>query len=246
MNRFIQNPNFPNAPVRRAAIGQRYSGLFEKPLSKLGVELFALAPCISLPEPVRSHADLQLHHLGGADFLFSSNGSIPEWMTELGLNVGRICEPGSHINHDAALCALRIGGLCFHNRNHTHVKLRQALDTIGVPIIHVRQAYARCTVCVVTATAAITADAGLYKALIRHGIETLLIDSGFIDLPGYDYGFIGGASFLLSNNLLAFAGSLDKHPNGREIRNFAFRHQVDTIDLTSDTLADIGTIVPIE
>ena len=108
-----------------------------------------------------------------------------------------------------------------------------------------RQGYSRCSVCVVNDNAIITADEGICRSAKAHGIDVLKIRPGYIDLPGFDYGFIGGASFKLSDTKLAFTGGLDKHPDAERIIEFASLHNIDIVYITDKPAFDIGGAIPI-
>ena len=99
--------------------------------------------------------------------------------------------------------------------------------------------------CVVNANAVITADHGIANALRTHDVEVLEITPGAISLPGYDYGFIGGSSFLLSPDRLAFTGTLAHHPDFRKITDFLKDHHIEPVYLTEEPIFDIGTAIPI-
>lgn len=92
--------------------------------------------------------------------------------------------------------------------------------------VNVRQGYARCSVLKLTETAAITADRSIAAALVHCGCEVLLIRPGHIRLDGYDYGFIGGASFPLPDGAVCFFGDLSTHPDAQAISDFAARQGV--------------------
>ena len=73
----------------------------------------------------------------------------------------------------------------------------------------------------------------------------LKIQKGFISLPGYDYGFIGGCCGKLSKNILAFTGKIESHPDYNNIKDFCRNYNVNVLSLTNDDLLDIGGILPI-
>lgn len=45
---------------------------------------------------------------------------------------------------------------------------------------------------------------GIYKTLIKENFDVLLIPFGDIELPGLNYGFIGGVGGMISSNSMAF------------------------------------------
>ena len=68
--------------------------------------------------------------------------------------------------------------------------------------------------------AIITADYPMYRILSINGIDVLLVSPGYIDLKGYSYGFMGGATGNLSEDVVLFSGNFDTHPDKNKIFNF--------------------------
>jgi hypothetical protein len=112
--------------------------------------------------------------------------------------------------------------------------------------VPVKQGYTKCSTCVVGENAIITADASIANAALANSVETLLIRSGHIALPGFDYGFIGGAAGLIDNSLLAVCGKLASHPDSGAIRAFCTARCVNIVELADRPLIDIGGIVTLE
>lgn len=105
--------------------------------------------------------------------------------------------------------------------------------------VNIRQGYARCSVVKLTESAAITADRSIAAALTKAGADVLLIRAGHIRLDGYDYGFIGGASFPLPDGSIGFFGDLSAHPDCEAMTAFAARQGIALRSLSS-TLTDFG------
>ena len=97
----------------------------------------------------------------------------------------------------------------------------------------------------VDANHAITADRGLERALKAKGFEVLLIRPGFIELPGYDTGFVGGCSGKLAPDKMAFTGELSSHPDGELIRAFLKSQGISAVELRKGPLLDVGGILPL-
>jgi hypothetical protein len=89
----------------------------------------------------------------------------------------------------------------------------------------------------------ITSDEGIFRTLSGQGFDILLIRPGHIRLPGMDYGFIGGATGLISKHEMVVAGSLNLHPDGVRIEEFLADRGVSLVNLSEEPAMDIGTII---
>ena len=123
----------------------------------------------------------------------------------------------------------------------------EAARRMGLELIPVKQGYAKCSLCIVSENAVITADEGLAYTLCRAGLDVLKIIPGCIRLPGYGYGFIGGCCGKLDAATMAFAGDPLTHPDGKKILSFMERHGVKPRNLLGqgEKLIDIGSILPV-
>ena len=111
-------------------------------------------------------------------------------------------------------------------------------------IIDVAQGYVSCSLCRAGENAVITDDPSIADALERDGkIQVLKIEKGDILLPGYGYGFIGGASGWIGDTLYFF-GDIQTHRDGEKIREFLERRGIHyECLLPSRKLIDIGSII---
>ena len=112
----------------------------------------------------------------------------------------------------------------------------------GFDRIAISQGYARCSTCIVSENALITADSSIENAARALGYDVLKIHPGFFRLPGFDYGFIGGSSFLLDGKLY-FTGSINYHVDEDSILRFLISHNTAPVFLSSDLAEDIGTAI---
>ncbi len=115
-----------------------------------------------------------------------------------------------------------------------------ARDHLCGAIIPVNQGYTKCSVCVVSENSIITSDDLIAARAADAGMDVLQIEPGHIELNGFEYGFIGGASFLIENKTIAFTGSLDQHPDKSAILSFLSKHNVEPVFLTDSMIFDIG------
>ncbi len=157
---------------------------------------------------------------------------------------GKPSELGQTYPQDIRYCAAGISDRLVCNTAHTSPELLQAASKAGLTPLHVRQGYAKCSLATVTETAAITADVGIYKAIRREApeIDILLIRPGFVKLSGFPYGFIGGASGRVGDEMI-FSGNLAAHPDFEEIRCFVEEHGVRLKYFAEYELTDIGSII---
>lgn len=122
-------------------------------------------------------------------------------------------------------------------------------------LVDVPQGYTRCCLLPVDDSSFITSDAGIAKALMAAGADVLLIEKGHIDLPGFDYGFIGGCAGHImipvtdsdaASDLaptIIFNGDLSAHPNFEKIAAFIHERNIDTVYFEDLPLTDIGSIL---
>jgi hypothetical protein len=80
----------------------------------------------------------------------------------------------------------------------------------------------------------------------RYGIECLLIKPGGIELKGLNYGFIGGASGLLSKKQIAFTGGLESLEDICKLRSFLYEKKFEIKILDKVRLTDYGSIIPLK
>lgn len=113
----------------------------------------------------------------------------------------------------------------------------------GRTLIDVKQGYAGCSTCFLSDSAVITEDEGIARALAAYGADVLIISKGDIFLSEKHYGFFGGASGMLTKDLLAVTGSLKHHRDGEKIKAFAEKHSVRIKELSDGKITDIGGII---
>ncbi len=133
----------------------------------------------------------------------------------------------------------------FSRTDCTDKVVKKCLKEQKKPLIFVPQGYSRCSA-LAFGNSVITADPTLCRAGKDADLAVLSISPGHIRLPGYDYGFIGGASGLLEEKTVCFFGDLNAHPDGEKIRRFIEMQGFSFLDIPGKPLTDIGTILCIE
>ena len=114
---------------------------------------------------------------------------------------------------------------------------RQGLSPVIVP-----QGYVKCNLAVLDPNHIITEDDGIAKVLSSvEDIECLHIKAGEVALPGFKYGFIGGACGVIGNTVF-FSGDLSSHSSFTKIMDFCSSCGLETKWFSSYPLTDIGSV----
>jgi hypothetical protein len=244
---YFKEPNLPDRMAKGVLVDYRTPKKIIAALNEWGIETKLTCKEQSLYISVCGHPDMMIHHL--SDKVFTCTENAASYYKNLMPNTQIL--PGTSVldrNYpfDIAYNVARIGSYAFHLCNgYTEPVIQEYYDKIGVNFIPVKQGYSKCSVCIVTKKAIITADGGIERAAKQYGFDVLLIHEGLISLPGLSHGFIGGASGLISPDKLAFAGQIKTHIDYPQIKKFCCKHGVEVVSLSDEPLIDIGSIVPL-
>lgn len=209
-------------------------------LEDLGYEVEPFGPIDNVQEPLRYHPDMVFCRL-------NRNTVFRGDQTRLSPNY-----PGDIIYN-----ACSTGKFFIHNLKYTAPDLLAAADRLGLIKVNVSQGYSKCSICVVSENAVITYDRGIARTAQAAGIDVLEIEPGYVELPGYNTGFIGGAGGLVQgpgtkigpavsrtpHPILVFNGDLSAHPDHRAIVDFAEEKGVEVKFFADWKLTDIGSII---
>lgn len=245
MSAFLQNPRLPQKPVSLGLISGEYPWL-KQALKKWNIKTLATEEEKRLPDPVRFHPDLQVCPFPSKQMFALKQNKLGKELCDLGFTVLETHkEPGKQYPQDVLCGGFWWGSYLVGNPKGIDPLIQKTAIQQGQMLLPVRQGYGACSVALVNQRCAITADKGLEQALTKNGFEVLLIRPGFILLPGYDTGFIGGCCGKLAPDLLAFTGELSLHPDGDRIRGFLKQHGVTPVELRQGPLIDVGGILPL-
>ena len=114
----------------------------------------------------------------------------------------------------------------------------------NIKIINVNQGYCKCSICLINQNSIITEDQSICNAL-KDKFDVLKINSGYVQLKGYNYGFFGGCTGLIDKNTLAINGEIKYHKDKDEMISFLKERNVQLVELKSGYLEDIGSIIPL-
>lgn len=240
----VKIPNLPENRVSRVLVSG-YKPRIITELKKYGINTMTFGQLESISGSEGHHADMSFCHTGGNDIFLSCNASegIKQELISAGFVLHETEEPASAARPLLNICI--VGRKVLANTRLADKSLLGFLTKNGHTIIHTNQGYTKCSSAVIGHNALITSDEGIYKACFENDIDVLKISSGYIELDGYKYGFIGGCCGFISHNTLAFSGNIELHPDFENMRSFAKNHNTELVSLSDEPLYDIGGILPI-
>lgn len=244
--RYIKNPNLPDEKVNTVLISPDCPDNILQELAKNQINCIKTARNRALKDVTSGHPDMSVLHLGENQFVCDKN-AYPYYKAKLTGAQINILEEKMQPRYpkDAALNIGILGKFAFFNPKSINEQIFEMLNDANFTSILVNQGYTKCNIVTVAHNAIITEDISIYNAAKQSGIDTLLIQSGNITLPGYRHGFIGGACGKLNRDILAITGNLDFIPEHNLIKSFCKSHGVDIIELSNKRPCDIGSILPI-
>lgn len=192
-------------------------------LESLGHQVISVKKTNCTYDPVSSHPDIYMCGMGPEQPVFFG---VPK-------NLGR--RYPANIIYNAA-CT---GKFFIHNLKYTDSALLKQAKKMAK--IHVPQGYAKCNAVIVDETSIITSDQGIYKACLDK-LDVLLISPGHVRLSGFPYGFLGGASGRIGDEIF-FNGNLTKHPDYKKIAAFIEERNLKLTYFDQYELEDIGSII---
>ena len=220
-------------------IGKRYEPELAQSLGAHGIEVIWLPDNRDIDPRLAGHADLSV--FVGQGHVVAAKGVYPvivNLLTNRGYTVIEAeRKQGPVYPNDVGLCVCATGKYTLYDPKTVDPAVAPLL---GGKLVSVNQGYTRCAAAVVDDHSIITADAGVSRAAKNAGMDVLDIEPGYIELKGYGHGFIGGASFKISDNTVAFTGKLTEHPDGGHIYEFLAKHGQKALILTDRPIFDVG------
>lgn len=242
--KYIKQPNLPQNPVSLVAVG-RSAGESIRKLNEKGIETIIIPDNPLLPEPVKSHADLQILHMGN-NVIFCQKEHLYIGESEKKFDIHKITEStGNKYPEDVRLNCTIIGNKIICNEKTISRDVLEFAYINDYTIINVNQGYSRCSVCVINENAIITDDESIYTAAGKFLNDAELISKGSIVLKGYNYGFIGGCCGKLNKNEIGFNGLIESHKDYKKITDILNRNNIICTELSYEPLTDIGGIIPL-
>lgn len=242
---YVKIPNLPSGEVTDVFVSCDISEESLDSLCEHNINSVKIPRYNVLYDSVKSHADMQVYHLGGSRLICEDN-SLAAAKQLFGTE--NICS-GNRIEgeypKDVAYNAARVGNYLICNKRHTAKEILKSAENDGIQVIDVKQGYTKCNICVIAENAVITSDAGIKSDLGKFPVDVLLVDDNTVKLKNFSHGFFGGATGKISYDKLAVNGNIKLHKNCEEITQFAKKHSVEIISLNNGYIEDIGSILPI-
>lgn len=242
--KYIKKPNLPENRITLAAISCK-AGESIKKLNELGINTLIIPSHTLLPEPVNSHADLQLLHFG-ENVIFCQQEHLfeGEMINKFDLNLIKE-KTDKFYPHDVRLNCAIIGNKIICNQKTISENIINYAYINDYKIINVNQGYSKCSVCIINENSILTDDESIFTDAGKFFNDAELISKGSIALKGYNYGFIGGCCGKIDCNKMAFNGEIETHDDYYKILDILSRNNVECIELSKGPLTDIGGILPL-
>ena len=237
--------------MKKIIVDKRISDELKEALRSLGLQLIYLEGYSRLGGAIASHPDTLLFKY--KDRIFYPEGyerEHPEVLKEIreAAKSARLAplpdDLSSVYPEDTRYNVLVAGGELFLKKTSAAGDILGLEESEGVRINPVKQGYPACST-LSLGNSAVTADRGLSAELEKRGISVTLIRPGHISLPPYEYGFIGGASFVLES-FVYFFGDFKLHPDAELIEKAIRDAGLVPISLSHAPLVDLGGAVVIE
>jgi len=249
MQKPLAVPYIPSGAVSLMLLGCDTPETVIKSLISKGIEIITAEPVEGMPPYLSSHADMQFVNVASG-VIVHTPGASPSVLKKLKDSGFELIEgktvPGDTYPYDIAYNCAIVGKVAFLNLKFTDPKLLELINKCGIKPVAVKQGYAKCSTCVLNDHAIITADKTIHNAALQNGIDSLLIppQKGII-LKGYDYGFIGGATGLISDHELAFSGDFNELEQKETMLLFMEKHGIVPVSLSNERVADVGGLIPL-
>ncbi len=247
MIRIINMPHLPKREVRHIILGKKYRNSLENALIQHDLIPIWLDdnPCVD--ERLSGHTDLAAVHIDENSIVLSEYLRECEFTNKvdaLGYSIKFVSDAADiDYPYDARLNFCIVNDKLIYNPQTADKCVIEQLNVNTK--IPVNQGYTKCSVCVVDEQSIITSDKMIAQAAQQNAMNVLLIDKPFVVLDGFEYGFIGGASFKINADEIAFTGLINDAAIKNRIEEFLSARKIKPIYLTDKEIFDIGSAIPL-
>jgi hypothetical protein len=245
----IKKPFLPESDVSLMVVSGNMPAMMRKRLSERVPRVISLPPNQGLHGSLMNHPDLMV--ACPAEGVLVHSPDMDPAIIEMVRDYGFTLIPGEkrpfgNYPADVPYNVAVIGRNAFLNTRFTDRVVLECLVKAGVAVNHVSQGYAKCSVCMLNEEAMITSDEGIFRAARAKNIDVLLIPpQKSIELEGFGYGFIGGATGLISKDELAISGEFDRLDDAGTIARFLDKYGIRPVSLDAGRVLDLGSLIPL-
>lgn len=226
-------------------VDYRISNTEKNTLRNLGFKTLLVPKETELYPAIDGHVDIQIAIIDNEKRLLVINPNLPvEFKNHLKeYNINYIEAANSLSNkypNNIRLNAFITKEFLIHNLKYTDEEILNSCH--NKKLINIKQGYSKCSILPIKEKVIITNDSGIHKKLCKENFDILLLPYGDIVLSDFEYGFIGGTGGMISNDTLAFFGSLDYYRYGNKVKEFLAKHNVKPLYLKEGKLIDRGSL----
>ena len=242
MIRFVEKPHLPQGRVHQLILGEKYKKVLNNALLTRNIAPIWLKNNVYVDERLSGHCDLMAIHIGKNVLAVQSDIAVDcETINNVKLII-TAPPTKSQYPYDAGLNICIVGDKLIYNPKSAD---QQIISNISGTRICCKQGYTKCSVCVVDENSIITADNKIADIASAAGIYVFQVNEKITALDGFEHGFIGGASFKINRNEMAFTGVIDDTAERRRIESFLNERGICAVYLTDEPIFDIGGAIPI-
>ncbi len=215
-------------------------------LHEVGINIIPTFKVSNLQDAVCGHPDMMIHHIDSNRFVVAAEAyehfskKLPD---------AHLIKGSKKLNYnypdDILYNCASFGNFVVCNAAYTAIEILSEYRSLNREILNTKQGYSKCSVCIINDNAIITADSNIEKICKENKIDVLKINPGYIELKGMNYGFIGGSTGLIDENILAVNGELKTHIDGENIKAFCKNYGMNVLELKKGVITDVGSILPI-
>lgn len=212
------------------------------PLQELGFDVLPVPECTAVHPALKGHPDLQLTLI--EDTVVCRPDMPESFLEKLPSSISVIRGEtilGCDYPRDVAYNIKIAGKFAFHRFDYCDPVVVKILNEHNIECVHIKQGYAGCSIFVLPDNSIVSADRKAVGKARGLGMGVCLIEPGGIDLPGFEYGFIGG-SVGVHNDHVYFTGCLDGHPSQESIMEKIHRSGARVFFLTNHKIFDSGGV----
>lgn len=240
------NPYIPITKPRVAIVDYRTDNNIIDFIKENNIDVIKTKKCDDIQEQVNGHPDMVLSPIDNNTVVVAPN--VYDYYHKALIPYGiKVIRGGKTLSRnypdDVAYNVARIGKFAIHNVKYTDVVLKHYLQNAGIEFINVNQGYTKCSTTAISDKKAITSDIAIKNRLQEIGIECLYIEPKVVHLEGFDYGFIGGATGVLTPDIFMLTGKILDENIEHILYEFVQQEGLKIALGSNNKLTDLGTII---